>query len=66
MIDSLDDTLLNDMPKVYILKENWQDTFEGVESILKNPDGYPEELVNDLDSVIAQFYKYHPLFKWDW
>lgn len=66
MIECLDDTLLNDMPKVYILKENWQDTFEGVESILKNPDGYPEELVNDLDSVIAQFYKYHPLFKWDW
>jgi hypothetical protein len=66
MIEELEDTLLNSMPKEYSLKENWSDTFEGVVSILKNPAEYPNNLVKDLDSVIEQFYKYHPLFRWDW
>ena len=66
MIEQLEDTLLNEMPKEYKLNDNWQDSFEGVESILANPAEYPDNLVTDLDAVIEQFYKYHPLFKWDW
>ena len=60
MIECLDDTICNNAHEEYVFKEAC------IADILEHPENYPEELVNDLDSVIAQFYKYHPLFKWDW
>ena len=60
MIECLDDTICNIAHEEYVFKEAC------IDDILEHPENYPEELVNDLDSVIAQFYKYHPLFKWDW
>jgi hypothetical protein len=66
MIKQLKNTLLNRLPKEYAMPENWQEDFNGIEDILENPSKYPENLINDLDSVIEQFYAYHPLFKWDW
>ena len=66
MIEELEDTLLNRLPKEYVMPENWRHNFNGSEDILENPTNFPDTLVKDLDSVIKQFYTYHPLFKWDW
>ena len=60
MIDCLGDTICNNAHEEYEFEEAC------IDDILEHPENYPKELVNDLDSVIAQFYKYHPLFKWDW
>ena len=66
MIEQLEDTLLNYMPKEYNIDENYRDTFQGVESILENPDNFPKKLADDLDSVLNQYYKLSPIFKWNW
>ena len=63
MIEQLEDTLLNELPSIY--GDNI-DIDDGVEGILSSPEKYPLELVNDLTSVIKQYYKFNPLFKWDW
>lgn len=66
MIEQLEDTLLNQLPEEYTMPENWRDDFNDIADILENPTNFPDTFVKDLDSVIKQFYTYHPLFKWDW
>ncbi len=63
MIDQLEDTLLNELENLYGDDVEIED---GIEGILSNPEKYPVELVDDLTSVIKQYYKFNPLFKWDW
>ena len=63
MIDQLEDTLLNELENIYGDNVEIED---GVEGILSNPEKYPVKLVEDLLSVVKQYYKFNPLFKWDW
>lgn len=63
MIEQLEDTLLNELENLYGDNVEIED---GIEGILSNPEKYPIKLVDDLNSVIKQYYKFNPLFKWDW
>lgn len=63
MIKELEDTLLNELGNLYGDNVEIED---GIEGILSNPEEYPVELGDDLISVIKQYYKFNPLFKWDW
>jgi hypothetical protein len=66
MINELENILLNDIPEEYAINLTYKNSFNGIESILQNPENFPKELVEDLDHALNQYYKHNPIFYWDW